>query len=225
MARRYAIRKFAGYGAVSAGTFEQSIRLFRGLTAGWLGALTAFCAFTLPSTLLLIAFSTFSSTFDSRYMQAALHGRKLTAAIVVAQGVLITARNFVSDWPRAALVFLTARPVAHLRRIAFLESTRQTSGRFEIDRRRECGVGRAAGCSAVRSSLDYRRTCSIDFVFDTAGFILLALLRAPMLVSRCCLSACLLINVFGGSTLLNRQCCITQANDCPYSISTFNRFS
>jgi chromate transporter len=76
------------------------------LRAGWPGALAAFCAFTLPSALLLFAFSIFSSTFDSRYAHAAMHGLKLMAVIVVAQSVLTTSRNFASDWPRAALAFV-----------------------------------------------------------------------------------------------------------------------
>lgn len=160
-------------------------------------------------------------------MQAALHGLKLMAVIVVAQGVLTMARNFVSDWPRAALVFLTARPAAHLRHIAFLESTRQTSGRFEIDRRRECGVGRAADCRAVRSTMGTAVHSPIDFVIVAAALVLLALVRASILVvAGCCLSACLLVSVFGASSPSQPiQCRITQITDCPYSISTFNRFS
>ncbi len=80
--------------------FGFSIGLLR---AGWRGALAAFCAFTLPSALLLFAFAAFSSVLAGTYGQALLHGLKLTAVAVVAQGVFAMGRSLTPDWPRRVL--------------------------------------------------------------------------------------------------------------------------
>src|ERR1700690_938149 len=77
--------------------FGFSVGLMR---AGWGGALAAFLAFTIPSALLLFAFSIFSSTLTGLYGNAALHGLKLMAVAVVAQGVLAMRRTLTPDWPR-----------------------------------------------------------------------------------------------------------------------------
>jgi len=73
------------------------------LHAGWRGALLAFCAFTLPSALLLYVFAVSSAQLGSPYEEAALHGLKLVAVAVVAQGVLTMARTLTPDWPRLLL--------------------------------------------------------------------------------------------------------------------------
>ena len=77
--------------------FGFSVGLMR---AGWAGALAAFLAFTVPSALLLFAFSICSSMLGGLYGQAALHGLKLMAVAVVAQGVLAMGRTLTPDWPR-----------------------------------------------------------------------------------------------------------------------------
>ena len=73
------------------------------LRAGWAGALAAFVAFTLPSALLLFAFAEFSSQLAGPWGQAVVHGLKLVAVAVVAQGVLGMARSLCPDAPRALL--------------------------------------------------------------------------------------------------------------------------
>jgi len=73
------------------------------LRAGWGGALIAFCAFTLPSALLLFAFAVSSAPPNGLYEEALLHGLKLVAVAVVAQGVLAMARTLTPDWPRVLL--------------------------------------------------------------------------------------------------------------------------
>ena len=73
------------------------------LRAGWAGALAAFVAFTLPSALLLFAFAEFSGQLAGPWGQAVVHGLKLVAVAVVAQGVLGMARSLCPDPPRAAL--------------------------------------------------------------------------------------------------------------------------
>src|SRR3954464_6962803 len=73
------------------------------LRAGWAGALAAFIAFTLPSALLLFAFATLLPSLDNVAGQAAIHGLKLVAVAVVAQGVRGMARQLCPDAPRATI--------------------------------------------------------------------------------------------------------------------------
>lgn len=94
--------------------FGFSVGLMR---AGWAGALAAFLAFTVPSALLLFAFSIFSSSLTGLYGQAALHGLRLVAVAVVAQGILAMRRTLAPDWPRvlvavASFVWMLAVPAA-----------------------------------------------------------------------------------------------------------------
>ncbi|WP_343817626.1 chromate efflux transporter [Dyella marensis] len=78
------------------------------LRAGWAGALAAFVGFTLPSALLLFAFAEFSGQLAGPWGQAVVHGLKLVAVAVVAQGVLGMARSLCPDPPRALLAVLAA---------------------------------------------------------------------------------------------------------------------
>jgi chromate transporter len=88
------------------------------LRAGWPGAVAAFIAFTLPSALLLLAFAQLLPYLEQSYGRAAIHGLKLVAVAVVAQGVLAMARRLTPDIPRAliaagaAVLMLVGGPVA-----------------------------------------------------------------------------------------------------------------
>jgi chromate transporter len=73
------------------------------IRAGWRGALAAFIAFTLPSALLLFAFAQLLPVLSDPYGQAAIHGLKLVAVAVVAQGVLGMAQRLTPDAPRALI--------------------------------------------------------------------------------------------------------------------------
>lgn len=73
------------------------------LRAGWPGALAAFVAFTLPSALLLFAFGSVSHLLAGAWGQSVIHGLKLVAVAVVAQGVLGMARTLTPDKPRALM--------------------------------------------------------------------------------------------------------------------------
>ena len=73
------------------------------LRAGWPGALVAFAAFTLPSAVLLFAFAGLLPYLAGPSGQAAVHGLKLVAVAVVAQGVLGMARQLCPDPPRATI--------------------------------------------------------------------------------------------------------------------------
>jgi chromate transporter len=82
------------------------------LRAGWLGAIAAFIAFTLPSALLLFAFAALSDRLASPLGQGVIHGLKLVAVAVVAQGVLGMARTLTPDRPRALMAALAAALIA-----------------------------------------------------------------------------------------------------------------
>jgi len=73
------------------------------LRAGWPGAFAAFVAFTLPSALLMYAFATILPALAGGAGQAAIHGLKLVAVAVVAQGVMNMARQLCPDAPRASI--------------------------------------------------------------------------------------------------------------------------
>ncbi len=78
------------------------------LRAGWAGALAAFLAFTLPSAVLLFAFAALLPYLAGPIGQAAIHGLKLVALAVVAQGVLGMSRQLCPDAPRASIAALGA---------------------------------------------------------------------------------------------------------------------
>ena len=73
------------------------------MRAGWLGALAAFIAFTLPSALILIAFALTAGAIDGPIGTGALHGLKIVAVAIVAQAVLGMARTLCPDRERAAI--------------------------------------------------------------------------------------------------------------------------
>jgi chromate transporter len=77
-----------------------SIGLMR---AGWLGGLAAWCGFTLPSVLLMVAFATAAPSLGSRMGVGLVHGLKLTAVAIVAQAVWEMGRRLCPDRTRAAI--------------------------------------------------------------------------------------------------------------------------
>lgn len=78
------------------------------LRAGWAGALAAFIAFTLPSALLLLAFAALLPQISGTLGDAAMHGLKLVALPIVAQGVLGMRRQLCPDLPRLLIALLAA---------------------------------------------------------------------------------------------------------------------
>lgn len=73
------------------------------LRAGWLGGLAAWCGFTLPSVLLLLAFATLTPELGGAFGQGLVHGLKLAAVAVVAQAVWDMGRRLCPDRRRAAI--------------------------------------------------------------------------------------------------------------------------
>ncbi|HWW79287.1 MAG TPA: chromate efflux transporter, partial [Steroidobacteraceae bacterium] len=78
------------------------------LRAGWRGALAAFVGFTLPSALLMFAFAVSNEFLSGALGGSAVHGLKLVAVAVVAQGVLGMARTLTPDPPRAMMAAVSA---------------------------------------------------------------------------------------------------------------------
>src|SRR5690625_3124187 len=84
------------------------------LRAGWLGALAAFAAFTLPSALLLLAFALTAATISGPLAQGALQGLKIVAVAIVAQAVWGMARNLCPDRERATIAVVAVVLLAFL---------------------------------------------------------------------------------------------------------------
>jgi chromate transporter len=73
------------------------------MRAGWLGALAAFVAFTLPSALILLVFAMTAASISGPIGTGALNGLKIVAVAIVAQAVWGMARNLCPDRERAAI--------------------------------------------------------------------------------------------------------------------------
>ncbi|MFP4538505.1 MAG: chromate efflux transporter [Dichotomicrobium sp.] len=73
------------------------------MRAGWLGALAAFTAFTLPSALVLLIFAMTAASISGSFGTGALNGLKIVAVAIVAQAVWGMARNLCPDRERAAI--------------------------------------------------------------------------------------------------------------------------
>lgn len=73
------------------------------IRAGWLGAFAASIAFTLPSALLLLLFALTAEHLAGAHGAAALHGLKLVAVAVVADGVRRMAKQLTPDASRMLL--------------------------------------------------------------------------------------------------------------------------
>jgi chromate transporter len=79
--------------------------------AGWPGALAAFVAFTLPSALLLFAFAAALPYLEGPAGQAAIHGLKIVALVVVAHAVLGMLRQLCPDPQRQSIAALVAAAI------------------------------------------------------------------------------------------------------------------
>jgi chromate transporter len=78
------------------------------LRAGWLGGLAAWIGFTLPSAVLMLAFSYGHSLFKGAAGEQLLHGLEIVAIAVVAQAVLAMQRSLAPDPMRIALALVAA---------------------------------------------------------------------------------------------------------------------
>lgn len=73
------------------------------MRAGWLGAVSAFLAFTLPSALAMMALALTAASLSGVAFSGAVQGLKIVAVAIVAQAVWGMARNLCPDAPRAAM--------------------------------------------------------------------------------------------------------------------------
>jgi len=71
--------------------------------AGFLGALAAFVAFTLPSAILLVAFAGGAALLGGPVAAGVISGLQITAVAIVAQAVWGMARTLAPDAPRASI--------------------------------------------------------------------------------------------------------------------------
>lgn len=88
------------------------------LRAGWLGAIAASLAFTLPSAILLIAFAVFLPYFSGSLGEAIIHGLKILAFAVVAQAVLSMLRALCPDKQRIIIATIACVMVLLVNTIA-----------------------------------------------------------------------------------------------------------
>jgi len=82
------------------------------MRAGWLGALAAFTAFTLPSALALFVFAMTAAQITGPIGTGALHGLKIVAVAIVAQAVWGMARNLCPDRERATIALMAVAVLA-----------------------------------------------------------------------------------------------------------------
>lgn len=73
------------------------------MRAGWLGALAAFTAFTLPSALILLVFAMTAAQITGPIGTGIIEGLKIVAVAIVAQAVWGMARNLCPDRERASI--------------------------------------------------------------------------------------------------------------------------
>lgn len=84
------------------------------MRAGWLGALAAFVAFTLPSALILLVFALTAASVSGPIGTGALHGLKIVAVAIVAQAVWGMARSLCPDRERATIAVVAVALLAFL---------------------------------------------------------------------------------------------------------------
>lgn len=84
------------------------------MRAGWLGALAAFVAFTLPSALILLVFALTAASVSAPIGTGALHGLKIVAVAIVAQAVWGMARSLCPDRERATIAVVAVAMLAFL---------------------------------------------------------------------------------------------------------------
>lgn len=77
------------------------------LRAGWLGALAAFLAFTLPSAIALVSFAALLPYLSDSIGEATIHGLKLVAFAVVADAVWMMSKKLCPDLARRGIALVT----------------------------------------------------------------------------------------------------------------------
>jgi chromate transporter len=78
------------------------------LRAGWLGAMSAFIAFTLPSAFLLIGFAYLLPHLSNPLGEAVIHGLKIVAFSVVAEAIWGMSKKLSPDTQRKSIAVISA---------------------------------------------------------------------------------------------------------------------
>ncbi|WP_372611899.1 chromate efflux transporter [Aquicoccus sp.] len=84
------------------------------MRAGWLGALAAFFAFTLPSALILLAFALSAGAIEGPAGTGVLNGLKIVAVAIVAQAVWGMAKSLCPDRERATIAVAAVAVLAFM---------------------------------------------------------------------------------------------------------------
>lgn len=148
-----------------------SLGLLRG---GPLGALAAWCAFTLPSAALLVLFAMGASAFIGPVGAGLIHGLELVAVAVVSQAVWSMARTLAPDKPRAGIA-LASVLIAVFLTGSLSQVTAILAGTF---------AGRWL-CRDVASALPHQFTVPVSKAVGFTSLALFAVLLAglPLLAS------------------------------------------
>lgn len=109
------------------------------MRAGWLGALAAFAAFTLPSALVLLVFAMSAASISGSLGTGALDGLKIVAVAIVAQAVWGMAKNLCPDRERAAIA------VGAVVMLAFLPGVFGMAGAILLGAVAGLALGRGSG--------------------------------------------------------------------------------
>jgi chromate transporter len=150
------------------------------LRGGWVGALAAFVAFTLPSACLLFLFALLAPQLTGPAGSAVIHGLKLVALVIVAHGVAGMAGRLCTDGRRRAIAV-----VAVVLTIVFNGAWLQITIIL---------LGALLGSLVVRDAIDIAES-ALPLSYDRkTGWALLAVFGA--------LLACLGMFAAGGSTLI-----------------------
>lgn len=144
------------------------------LRAGWMGALAAFVAFTLPSALILTVFAMTATQLDGVLADGALHGLKIVAVAIVAQAVWGMARTLCPDRERALIA------VAAVATLALVPTSLGMIAAILVGAIGGLMLGRGQGSANINLAIPVTRRAGI-----ATGIVFLALLLLlPLLATQ-----------------------------------------
>jgi len=143
--------------------------------AGWLGALAAFTAFTLPSALLLLGFAMSAAALSGPIGIGALHGLKIVAVAIVAQAVWGMARSLCPDRERAAIA------VGAVVALAFVPGAFGMVGAIVLGALAGLALGRGSGTApGGHVAMPVSRDVAVSALVVFVGLLVLLPLMAGM---------------------------------------------
>jgi chromate transporter len=139
------------------------------MRAGWLGALAAFIAFTLPSALVLTVFAMTAASITGPVGTGVLIGLKIVAVAIVAQAVWGMAKNLCPDRERAAIA------VGAVVMLAFLPTAFGMVGAIVLGALAGLALGRGSGAPVsghVTMPVSHRTAAAAVAAFFALLFLL-----------------------------------------------------